>query len=365
MRRSVRFSGQCILPVSTAQTSFGSCLTKNVTLARARRVSCLQTLVDRLHRYGTRAPHGGDWMKRYWLLLLWLPLLAVGCSSRVHVKYDSTVSADEQQLMESDFDKIASLNIPDNQSSGEASLLGISGFSGSSISSWIGARTKYIAGDNYSTDSSVVAIASGVAYTPQLFNEVGFRALSDAFRITTGINSGRLSDDSSSTVQTVMTNIGAAVYLQGKQNSIIYAMQVAGDQVTDNTPMIGVVQIGPGLFQSKTLPDSPPDSLANACLRGSTYVHEDGHTRGNGTNAGMPHAQCTTGTYSGYYACENNLNGPYVLGRVFLTQCYYACAQSGCTPEELDEITTFIADLASRLLPTAQMADPTAEEVNL
>lgn len=300
-------------------------------------------------------------MKRFTLLLLWLPLLTVGCSKRVRVQYDSTVSPTEQQYLEGDLDKIAALDIPDNPNSNEASLMGLSNFSAGSLNGWLSDRTQYIVGENYNTDSAVATIASGISYTPQLFGETGFIAIAHALGLP---EPGRLGDSSSS-VQTVMTNVGAAVYLQGKQNSVLYSMSVAGQQLTVNSPRVNVEQIGPGLFQSKTLQDSPIDSMANACLRGSTIYHEGGHSNGNGKNAGFPHAMCNSGSYSGYYACENNLNGPYVIGRVFLTQCYYACAKQGCTPQELDELTTFIADLVSRVQPGAVMSDPTPEKENL
>lgn len=301
-------------------------------------------------------------MKRY-VLILACCLLNLACSSRVKVKYDASVSSSLQTYLESDFDKLASLDIPENASSGEASLMELGGFSARSLGGWLSDRTKYIVGEGFSTESSVAAVASGFSYAPQLYGEVGFHSIAQALGLSLP---GEKKFNADSSVQTVMTNIGAAVYLDGKESRVVYSMRVAEDNITVDSPRVGINQIGPGLFQSKTLDSSPIDSVANACLRLSTVFHEGGHTNGNGSNAGFPHAKCSSGSYSGYYACENNLNGPYVIGRVFLTQCYYACAQMGtCTAQELDQISVFIADLASRLSKDAKMSDPTAEKINL
>jgi hypothetical protein len=285
----------------------------------------------------------------------------VGCSSQVSLTFDSSVPPDQQAYIQGDLAQLNSLSVPSNPNSADSALLDLPDFSSGQLNGWISARTKYIIGQNFDTNDNVTTIASGIAYTPSLFSEIGFAGLAPAAPARG--TSSRLSpfgdSSSSSSVETVMLNFGASIYLTGKQSSVIYSILVSGNNLTDNTPRIGVVQIGPGLFDANQLSSSPPNSLANSCLRLQTLFHESGHTNGNGANAGFPHAMCNSGPYSGYYACENNLNGPYAIGRVFLTQCYYAC--TGCSPADLEGISTYLADLASRMLPTAQMSDDRPE----
>jgi len=286
----------------------------------------------------------------------------VGCSNQVGIAYDSSVPPDQQAYLQNDLVQLNSLSLPSNPNSGDSALLDMSSFSVSGLNSYISARTKYIIGENFDTNDNVGTIANGISYTPTLFSELGFASVQNTIpnnRRSAKLSDAGLSDSSSSSVETVMLNYGASIYLTGKQNSVIYSIQVAGNTITDNTPRVGIVQIGPGLFDNNELSNSPPNSLANSCLRLQTLFHESTHTNGNGANAGFPHAMCNSGPYSGYYACEGNLNGPYAIGRAFLTQCYYAC--STCSPDELEGITTYLADLASRMLPGAQWSDDRPE----
>jgi hypothetical protein len=310
-------------------------------------------------------------MWRKWIAVAWATILGcTGCSNQVSLTFDSSVPPDQQAYIQGDLAQLNSLSIPSNPNSGDSALLDLSDFSNQSMNGWISARSKYIIGQNFDSTDNVTTLANGISYTPTLFSELGLAGLTasagDSPSGSTRSPTGRLGDDSglsdnsnSSNVETVMLNFGASIYLSGKQNSVIYSIQVAGTTVTDNTPRVGVVQIGPGLFDNNELSSSAPNSLANSCLRLQTLFHESAHTNGNGANAGFPHAMCNSGPYAGYYACEGNINGPYAIGRVFLTQCYYAC--SGCNSGDLEGITAYIADLASRMEPNAVMSDDRPE----
>ena len=177
----------------------------------------------------------------------------------------------------------------------------------------------------------------------------------------------------SSNIVTVMMNLGASLYLTGKNpkdtgstgstQRVEYSLTVNDSAYLINTPRVGIIQIGKGLFTASLIKSSPTDSMANAFIRLAVFFHEARHSDGNGDNAGFPHALCTSGDYKDHYACEMNTNGPYAVQATLARLMRDACTD--CTADEKEGMRLLMVDYQSRLQPGAQYSDQRPEALPL
>ena len=158
---------------------------------------------------------------------------------------------------------------------------------------------------------------------------------------------------------TVMSNIGSALYLSGKNDHTVLGMKVSrglfkrSERVALNSPRAGIIQIGEGLF-SKELAVNRNDeqALANTVFRMGTFFHEARHSDGNGESLGFLHAICPKGhDYEGEAACDENLNGPYSVGMVMMAEMTRAC-EDKCSAKETETLKLLVLDSANRILKT-------------
>lgn len=267
-------------------------------------------------------------------------MILAACARPVSFQYDSSVPQEQQDLLNHDLDVLNSVDLPPGTPQ-DLQTAGIDSFQKSSVNKWLSDRTKIIVGESFNsnTPAAPYAPASG---PPVLFSHYGI--------------------DASNGVKTVMTNIGASFYLDGKEKSAFYEMDVVGESLIVKTPRVGVEQIGEALFSTNRLNGSPSNSMAASMLRLATLFHEARHSDGNGAHAAFPHTQCPSGKYAGYYACETYANGAYSVQAVFATKFYQTC--SDCSPAELQALLLVLADYKSRILPGATYKDPTPEGWN-
>ncbi len=141
-------------------------------------------------------------------------------------------------------------------------------------------------------------------------------------------------------------------------------MPVNDSMIEVRGPRVGIIQIGEALFSSSYDSGSKgQDAAVNSLRRISTYFHEARHSDGNGTHAGFPHAKCTEGTYANEYACEQYLNGPYMLQSTLLDSFYNSCSSSDCDSTDKETLRLLTADKKSRLVSGAAYKDPTPERL--
>ncbi len=266
------------------------------------------------------------------------PFAGNGTAGPLGIEIDRSVPADQRDYLVGDLEMLKSVSLAATNSQ-YVQYIGVNDFSNDSLTTWLQARVKLIVGETFDYDSASSPVEQR-PYNPQLLSE-DYNAVGK--------------------IQTVMFNLGAYIYLNGKSSSTVYSLQLGTGMFPVKSPRVGVIQIGEGLFQANAIKSSPFDSMANRFLRAAVFFHEARHTDGNGKNAAFPHAKCTTGDYAGNNACEANLNGPYIVEAIILREFYDSC--SSCTTKEADSLRAFIADNVSRLQQGAQMQDARPEAI--
>lgn len=263
-------------------------------------------------------------------------------AARVSLVYDETVSSWEMDLIEKDLGILADAGLMDT--SANSNLLGIPSFHNEDLRAWLQDRIHYVVGEHFS--STLIVDRSNVKYIPQVAEFADNRVLTD---------------DGPFSMVTVMSNFGAAVYTQGKDNEKVYAMTVNGEKIVIKTPRVGIIQIGEGLFTSNKVYGSSTKNDVNTYLRLKTYFHEARHSDGNGKDTGFMHAKCPSGDFVGQYACDEVLNGSYLVGVIVLEKLRDGC--NFCSSKEKSHLDITIADHHSRVLPAATMKDGRPESI--
>ena len=254
---------------------------------------------------------------------------------KARIKFADTIDKTQQALMLQDLETLKSLSFYDPQ--GKVSALYKVPVDAKNMQEWLYARSKYIVPEDFKTDPSTVAIIKQqhTFSNPELPT----------------IEKGR-SIDPGATIQVVMSNLGAGMYLAGKMQNALFALKIPGQgEVEITSPRAGVFQVGKGLFQPllKHSGDVSINGLANSLSRLSVYFHEARHSDGNGKSLLFAHAVCPEGSvYSGYNACDKNLNGPYTVGAEFVGATLHNCTT--CTEAEKEALRNRQADAYSRVI---------------
>lgn len=163
----------------------------------------------------------------------------------------------------------------------------------------------------------------------------------------------------------VMSNIGAALYMGGKQQNQVYGMKISRGLLKSplkaiaESPRVGIIQIGEGLFMEElTLNNKNPASIANSINRLATFFHEARHSDGNGSSLGFAHSNCPPGhDYAGAAACDENLNGPYTVGATMALEMLKGCEDS-CTEREKEILKLVVLDSQNRIMKTTYKGTP-------
>ncbi len=215
------------------------------------------------------------------------------------------------------------------------------------LQSWLQERVQYVVNDNYDINSHFAFSSKNVQYpyaadTPDAVAE---SSLSSALNDNSG-------------AQVAMANIGAALYLYGKQSKKMIEFDWEGQKVGFTSPRNGFLEIGPGLF-----PDLQGRQVQEVVLnifRASTLFHEARHSDGHGKTLGFMHAKCPSGhDYAGLNACDAALNGPYTVGANVQKNLMDNCKEA-CSAQSQTILRAMYADVASRVLTPAQLPNASA-----
>lgn len=269
-------------------------------------------------------------------------LLSACAGNGAGVQFDSSVPAEQRELMEGDLSLLDSISLPP-ATADDLGTIGVGALTPIALNDWLSKRTKLIVGEDFSWKQNASLVNRAAPKTPFIMAE------------------GRIDPSRLGEAKTVMWNLGSYLYLDGKEQGHGYYLDVDNTRYDVYTPRVGIVQIGEGLFTVNAISNVAKDRTVNRYLRLGTYFHEGRHSDGNGTNAGFPHAKCPSGDYSGLYACEDNLNGPYAIQAILLSYMYNGCTD--CTAAEREGLALSLADYKSRLLPTAQYRDSRPEGI--
>lgn len=277
--------------------------------------------------------------------------------------------------IERDLDALDNLKFKDTTPE-TLKTLGLSSLSAQTASKWLGERVNYVVDENAISvlklllkkvifveregvtfpNANVVPYAlDPVNQRPALLAEIGNLPL---------VTDKKESDDEEKGF-VVMSNVGAALYMGGKQQNQVYGMKVSRGllkspiKAVAESPRVGIIQIGEGLFMKElTLNNQNPNSVANSINRLATFFHEARHSDGNGSSLGFAHSSCPPGhDYSGAPACDENLNGPYTVGAIMALEMLKGCADS-CTEREKEMLKLVVLDSQSRIMKTTYKGTP-------
>lgn len=156
--------------------------------------------------------------------------------------------------------------------------------------------------------------------------------------------------DTNTTAKTVMSNLGSALYMAGKQNGQAFGIRTSlFSKMYAKSPRVGILQVGEGLFFKKFLLNENLLAPANSISRLATLFHEARHSDGNGKSTSFMHAFCPIGhSYSGLPACEAAGNGPYSVGALSQRHLLQNC--DSCSTAEKTALTAGVADSFNRVI---------------
>lgn len=316
-------------------------------------------------------------MKKLLLIsTLMIPILfLVGCgsgmddenkgqqASPVNIKFASTVKSDDQAVLEADFNFLRTISISKDNSSAVKSVMGIPDTSPQSFVNWLNTRVKVLVPESFDIGDSVVSVEplsnmgnTGANAGSDNSNQSTSANLNSIFTLSTADMESSSEIETipgfaAGTVTTIAANIGTAIYMIGLQKGFIATVKVPGiSSIRVNTPLVGIMQEGEGLFKDLTETGSL-SSTPNRVSRLTTLIHEAAHSNGNSRkkSLGFPHAKCPSShAYAGHYCCDNSSNGPYTIGAQFMSAFAKSC--SNCKTSEVQVLKTVAADYFSRSL---------------
>ena len=219
------------------------------------------------------------------LLLAVIALASLVCSipgwaDTAPFQFSSAVPADQSTALLSDVVGFSKLEL-DQADPQLYSMMGITRDAKtdvhSQLISWVKDRVHIIVEESFDVNSSIVKIKPLVYPNSNL--------VAPAFSLR---DSG---------AEVLMSNLGGEIYAFGKDNKVLLGVKIQGlGTVTLNSPRVGILQIGSGMF-SQFQPD-PTNGLTNAygeISRLSVLFHEARHSDGNGASLSFSHSLCPAG----------------------------------------------------------------------
>ncbi len=149
----------------------------------------------------------------------------------------------------------------------------------------------------------------------------------------------------------VMSNLGASLYFRAKQANSPGSFQVAnGPLLSVNSPRVGIIEAGSGLFRGPFANENVNTSAPSSRIyRLGTIFHEARHSDGNGISLAFFHEKCPAGhIYENQAACDHNLNGPYTIGGNTILAMEKSC--QNCSEQEREILRLSALDSFSRII---------------
>lgn len=271
------------------------------------------------------------------------------------------IKSDLRNKIEKDLNALDNLKFKNDADAKTLKLMGVSSLNAQTASDWLGARVNYVIEED--ALSILKLLIKKVIYVER--DGVTFPNQNVLPYSTDPKNQG-LSADGEGMV--VMSNIGAGLYMGGKQEQKVYGMKISRGllkkslKVAAESPRVGIIQIGEGLFaKGLTVNNQNPDALANTINRLGTFFHEARHSDGNAESLAFAHSPCPAGhDMEGLYACDENLNGPYTVGAVMTAEMLKTCGDQ-CSERDKEILKMIILDSESRIMKTTRKGTPALE----
>ncbi len=283
------------------------------------------------------------------ILTLGLLTLSTGAISGTNfgaINFHSSVPGDQVSAMSKDLRYLfdSPVNSPDEEFK---SLLGISEVSGPAMHNWLVNRVRHIIGESFELNDQNIRVQTGYIFPRTPIPVIGSEA---------GLNQ----DGDNDGIKTIMSNLGSALYLVGKQGvkinnvmtPVLYGLNLDGQTVYATSTRVGIIQVGEGLFFKGLQVSENEQAPANSISRLGTFFHEARHSDGNGKSTGFAHDRCPiTHPYANSFACEKSSNGSYSVGALTLRNLLANCTD--CTEKEKTSLQLLVLDSFDRILSGA------------
>jgi hypothetical protein len=279
-------------------------------------------------------------------------LTVVFSAQSMAVSLDSAVPLDQTKSVQQDQDYLKKLQYQNNPTDvATAKLLKIKGgLTAEKLQSWLDERVSLVVSEEMNLQGSLLVAPGEVVYPEADLMPKTEKPKASPERGPIASPGPGPGAERPKPVM-VMANIGAAVYMMGKQNKVLLALRKSDGSILPLTsPHHGFIQIGSGLFLERfRVNPVAQDAPANSVSRLSTFFHESRHSDGHGESLGFMHAICPEGhPYAGYPACDKNLNGPYTVGAQVMKSLSQACGE--CSTKEKAILKMIEADSRSRIM---------------
>jgi hypothetical protein len=297
-------------------------------------------------------------------------IMATTCTgaNALDITLSKSINSGLRAKIERDLKVVENFNFADSSNAFTLSTLGLEKLDAQSASVWLNDRVKYIVSENATSlfnllfKRAVYVERTGVLFPNATIIPYSLDESSETSLEKNLLQAGNRVESKQTFV--VMLNIGTGLYYGGKQSSSVLGMKVSkgffkkAERVNVESPRTGIIQIGEGLFSPQlTINSKKPDAIANSIFRLGTLFHEARHSDGNGESLGFLHITCPKGhTYEGQAACDENLNGPYMVGALMLAEMTRSCGEN-CTEKETETLKVMIADSLSRVLQTTHKGE--------
>lgn len=295
-------------------------------------------------------------MKKVISIILLFSFLASAKSSEILLS--KSINSEYAEKIKSDLILLDGFPFKKNASSDRVRVMQLNDINSESVSRWLNTRVHSIVQESAQSFFNL--------YLLQIIslqkNEVEYPN-SDIipFSMTNPLSnneSDQTESDLSNKELTLMSNLSANIYILGKSKKELYSVKISRGQLKKPynvkviSPRSGIIQIGDGLFDPEfTVNPENPEAISNSILRLATLFHEARHSDGNGLSLGFTHAFCPPGhDYEGSAACDENLNGPYTIGKLMLTEMSNSCEE--CSERDKQLFKLIVLDNANRILKT-------------
>lgn len=286
-------------------------------------------------------------------------ILAATTASASDIMLSKSIKSDLRHKIERDMNLIESFKFQSEASKETLKVMEMKSLNAQTATDWLNKRVNYIVSENALSVFNL--LVKRIIFVDQ--KDVDFPNAEvipysmDKLIVKNYVE--KLNNESAAEGEgfTVMSNIGTALYLGGKNERQVYGMKISrgllkkAEKVAVTSPRTGIIQIGEGLFAPElTVNNDDQDALANSIFRLGTFFHEARHSDGNGKSLGFMHTLCPAGhDYAGQAACDENLNGPYTVGALMMAEMSKAC-ESNCSEKDKQTLKLMVLDSASRIL---------------
>lgn len=309
----------------------------------------------------------------------------IGDAQAVELKYSTGVTEKQRELLSKDLARLATMSFGD--SSGELRrVLKLPDVSAPSLEAWLQTRARYVIDEKHpfnaftifalapteyplAGDAPAPAPAAPPAEPAQPQNTHVDGVLKNASDEAEGGGGTPSTSEESSGPTIVMGNMGAALYMVGRQNQVVVGFNmIGGGLVPITSPRVGLFQVGRGLFQPLSPKWAPEviEDFVHSMFRMDTLFHEarhsDGSTRVAAKQLGFAHERCPPGhELAGFPACDRPSNGPYRVGALILKSAVEGCGPE-CSTRDVEILTLLYADSMSRILTPLTRASQVGQD---